>query len=215
MCRTDSHATRSYLKHVLKVHPDLLPMDNQGKVMIFFATQAGKKWGSVQAYKSAVSAIHRLRGWAPPPFDELGPFFVGLKKRCDNTVQGKEAISAHLMLNLSYYWVKTGTLAALRNNFTAVVQFYAMRRVSEVLALTREQIVDKGVGQGFVLSIVRQKNDPYGRGMDIPLPEVTAGGVPVGLIFRAFLASTASLQGQLVRWAAALRRTPASGATAP
>lgn len=46
---------------------------------------------------------------------------------------------------------------------------------------------------GFTLKIRFQKNDPFGHGMTVPLPEVTRGGTRIGDIIRRFRDATASL----------------------
>lgn len=44
---------------VRAVHPDLLPMDNPQKVMIFFIEFKGRKWSAVETAQKAIAAHHR------------------------------------------------------------------------------------------------------------------------------------------------------------
>lgn len=189
------------LKHVVTIHPCLLPMNSAGKIMVFFSTLKGSNWSKVCSYRSAISALHRYRNWHAPPFDEpiVQAFLQGLQKSCNNRVVGKIPISKEEMTALVTHWFLKQSNNGYRNAFLAVVQFYGMRRISEVLALTREQIIDLGVGNGFVIRVDRQKNDKYGRGMEVPLPEHTTDNIPIGPIIRQFLLVTQNVQGILVR----------------
>ena len=184
------------IARVQRCAPDLLPMASTPLVMLYFASLQGGHWAAVSAARSAISEWHRARLLLPPPFTSphLTAFWRGLQKSCINRVQGASPLPKHTLVALLRHWCSLLTLAALRNAFIAVVQFYGMRRISEVLALCRNSLSPGPGGQGFVLSIARQKNDPFGRGMDVALPECTSDPpVPVGSIIRSFLAATSFL----------------------
>lgn len=96
------------IRRVAQVHPDLLPMDNLGKVKIYFSSLAGMKWHRVQAVRCSVSAMHRFHEWAPPPLDSplLKDFWRGLKKSCDNKVSGKQPILPEHLKAMLTHWVR-------------------------------------------------------------------------------------------------------------
>jgi integrase len=169
--------------------------------MIYFATLSGGRWSRVMATRSAVAAYHQAHWLPPPPFADplLANFWRGLQKSCDNTVGGKDVLPKPTLVALLSGWHALPSLAATRNAFVAAVQFYGMRRISEVLALTRADILPGPAGLGYEILIQRQKNDPFGRGHRVFLPETTTDGLPVGAIVRAFLDRTADLPAPLVR----------------
>jgi integrase len=189
------------LKHVVTIHPDLIPMDSTGKLMMFFSTLKGTSEGKVKSYRSAIAALHRIRGWAPPPFEAgvVKAFWDGLLKSCNNQVVGKEPITKQQFTDMVLHWLNKQSTAGMRNAFVAVMQFYGMRRISEVLALTRDQIEDLGEGKGVVIRVTRSKNDRFGRGMEVPIPDKSKEGIPLGQIIRVFLHHTRDLQGVLLR----------------
>lgn len=159
----------------------------------------------VNATKAAVAAYHKIRHLPPPPFNDpaMAYFWEGLRKECDNVVKGKEAITKPQLIGILKHWAKVVSPASKRNQCMAVMQFYAMRRVSEILNLTILNVEDLGVGRGVVLKIPRQKNDKYGRGMEVPLPEKTLDGVAIGSIIRAYLdlPGVRTHEGPLLRYA--------------
>ena len=176
--------------------PDLLPMSSLPLVFFFFASFQGGQWSAVASARSAIADWHRARFLPPPPFDSphLTTFWRGLQKSCNNRVLGASPMPKHLLLSLLRHWCALGSPAALRNAFIAVIQFYGMRRISEVLALRRADLSPGPAGAGFVLVVARQKNDPFGRGMDVVLPECTSDPpVPLGAIIRSFLRVTTLL----------------------
>lgn len=166
----------------------VLPMDEEWKVTAFFAAYAGRHWSMVEAAKAAVTWWHRTNRIEMFPLDSpfLSIFWRGLKKTCVNIVKGKAPIAKEHFRVLVEHWINKRTLCGLRDAFIASIQFYAMRRVSEALNLRRDQIRDQGSDNGIVLVINRQKNDPYGRGMEVPLPEITDDGFPLGVLIRRY-----------------------------
>lgn len=179
----------SIIRHIsTRVSEHVLPMNDEWKVTCCFAAFAGGHWSAVEAAKAAVSWWHRTHRLTMYPLDasDLSDFWRGLRKSCINIVKGKAPISKEHFRALVDYWVMKQSLSGLRDAFVACIQFYAMRRVSEALALQRDQIRDLGAGSGVVLVINRQKNDPYGRGMEVPLPDVTTDGFPVGMLIRRY-----------------------------
>jgi hypothetical protein len=177
------------LRNLTDVHPGLLPMDSIQKIKIAFTAFAGSHWSKIETLRSAVAAYHRDYGLPMPEFDSpyLARYWRGLRKSCINVVKGKEPISKAQFETLVRYWWSKGTPAGFRNAIVACLQFYLMRRVSEVLNMQRSQVTDLGVGKGLVFEILRQKNDPFGRGMKVPLPESTKDGMPLGQMLRYYM----------------------------
>lgn len=176
------------------VHPGLIPMDSMDKVMIYFTTLAGGQWSQVERAKAAIAYWHKMHKIEAPllrvDFPPLSMFWRGLRKSCVNVVKGKAPITNEQFSTLLLHWLRKGTVSGLRNAFVACLQYYAMRRISEVLTLTRDRLTDKGEGQGILLFINRMKNDQYGRGHHVLLPEATNNGVPLARIIRTMLAKT-------------------------
>jgi hypothetical protein len=164
-------------------------MNNIYKVMLYFANFEGRPWQAVLGARSAITAFHNARGWISPPWEapQLVLFWRGLKKRCNNRPVGKQPLPRLLVKRLIDFWEVRGTPAALRNAFICICGFFGLRRISETLALKCQDVRDLGEGNGFTLFIERMKNDPFARGMEVPLPEISRDGIRIGVIFRKFL----------------------------
>ena len=160
-----------------------LPMNSPQKVVLFFSGQEGNKWSKVESFRSAITAWHRVRLLPDPPLHVsfLKPFWHGLRKTCDNIRQASKPINKALVYDLCRHWLQKDTHAGARDAFYASIQFFGMRRQGEVSVIQHDDLEDQGEGNGFNLRIRRAKNDPYGRGLLVPLPEITADGFPLGV----------------------------------
>jgi hypothetical protein len=158
-----------------------LPCDSPQKIALFFAGLEGSKWSKVESFQSAITAWHRIQFIPDPPFKfpSLKPFWHGLRKSCDNTVKATVPATRDLVYDVCRYWLSKDTHCGYRNAFVCVMQFWGMRRQGEITQLLRDHLVDIGAGKGFNLRIVNAKNDPYGRGLLVPLPEQTTDNFPL------------------------------------
>lgn len=174
----------------------LFPLDTRQKVRLYFATFAEqrRKWTAVTNARVALRRLHKERGLRPPPFDHdrLADFWRGLRKACDNTQGGQDAIDPERLRKVLTGWLTRGTNSALRNAFVAAVQFWGLRRISEVTALTRRDITAMQDGS-YTLLVRKQKNDPFGYGQRVPIPAVAHDNFQVGTILRRFLEATRGL----------------------
>jgi len=176
-------STRSRYESALKVvvgssevalGMELLPLDNDQKLMALFARMDGSPWATIGVNKAAVRAWHVERGLVSVfdgAWSELAlRFWTGLKKRADHTRTGtKRPANVEELLSFQRARLAVGTLAGLRDAAAAGVAFYGIRRSSEVWQLARLD-VNLDAERSISLLIRRQKNDPCGRGMACWLP---------------------------------------------
>uniref|UniRef100_A0A0G4HZ40 Uncharacterized protein n=1 Tax=Chromera velia CCMP2878 TaxID=1169474 RepID=A0A0G4HZ40_9ALVE len=178
--------------------------------MLFTAFVANKpvppKASLENQLRSALVWYYRVHNYPPPPFHDpsLRDFFRGWRKQLDHTgVKGKRPLSKSEFLCLLRYWSKRPSLAAARSSFLAVLQFYGARRFSDIRrirrcdielapsfpqdSLSEDGVLTRSPGRCFRLRIVHQKNDPYGRGQYVYLPEVGKDGVPITAIIEHYL----------------------------
>ena len=193
--KTKSKYLRSIQSALVKAggSEKFLPVDSVEKVIAMFTPLKGQKFAKVTALKSALKAYHRAMAWPSPPLDRdsLHYFWEGLQKTCCNIVQGACALENDQMLGLIKYWRSRESLVNRRNAALAVLQFYGMCRVGEILMLTRNDIIKRS--KGIDLRIRRAKNDRFGQGVIKFLPEKTDQGLPLLEIIEAFLKDTEPL----------------------
>lgn len=169
-------------------------MDTKTKVRQFFASLRKGKWSGVVNARTALTRAHKDRRWPTPPFGHhgLADFWRGLRKACDNTQQGQDAIKPKTVRTVIAKWLAAKTGSGARNAFIAAVQFWGTRRISEVLRLTRRDIKPRADG-GYTIMVRKQKNDPFGHGQRVPLPKTAHDGFDVSRPIRRFLRATEKL----------------------
>lgn len=165
----------------------LLPCNTDVKFMVLFSKFEGSPWNSVVTAKSAVRGWHvqrnRIGEWEAAWTERASLFWRGLKKRCDHTLSSaKRPLSITELTDFVRAAQARGSAAGTRNAASAAVCFFGIRRCSEMRALLCS---DVRVGPaGVELHIRRQKNDPFGKGMNCFIPAIPQLGVccPVRLL---------------------------------
>lgn len=169
-------------------------MNTIRKAETYFASFWGKKWSAVTNARTAIARAHREFKWGPTPFGhpDMSDFWTGLRKCCDNTQRGQNALRPDTVRSITRRWMQLGTLDAVRNAFVAVVQTWGVKRISDVLRLHREHISLRGDG-GYTLYIAQSKNDAIREGLKVALPATAHDGFNVSRVVSRFLTMTRGL----------------------
>ena len=133
------------------VDMSLLPIDSTDKLMLVFAAMDGMAWSRIRVNKSAVRAWHHVNKVACV-FDACWvstalQFWRGLKKRAVHSSRSKRGVTLPELFSFIHARLGAGKRAGMRNAVIGSVAFFGIRRISEVLALRRE---DLHSGEGSV-----------------------------------------------------------------
>ena len=158
--RVDVHGAET------EVGLELLPVDSTERLILLFTTMDGMSWTRIRLNKQAVRAWHVSRGMVSifdSAWDERAAhFWRGLKKRANHDSYRKRGVSVEEVFDLAKARLAVGSPAGLRDAAMAMVAFFGVRRVSEVLQFWRSEVV---VTEACIsLWIRRQKNDTAGVG---------------------------------------------------
>jgi hypothetical protein len=196
---------------------------------IFFAFLEGRKWSAVKNFKNAISRHHLEQGWRRPPFDssELSDFWRALKKRCDNTQEGKDAVHPGRLRIAIAFWLQKGSNVAVRNAFIAAVQFWGVKRFDEVRGKTNMSLWGIGIARLTPISrhepcafrrmqvkslrradikgseetgysvIIGKQKNRPNERQTIYLPARAYDGFPVSKVVSTFLAATESIPSKM------------------
>uniref|UniRef100_A0A0G4HEP3 Uncharacterized protein n=1 Tax=Chromera velia CCMP2878 TaxID=1169474 RepID=A0A0G4HEP3_9ALVE len=220
-------------------NPDeFLPMTEVWQAAAVFSALDGRPASVKRTWKSAIQWKHKRQGLPPPPFEHpaLTHYWHGLEKQLRHHVQGKRPLTCQefeqdFLEGSTRNSSNCALLKARRDAALASLLFFGCRRFGDVQHLIRSHVMrcykttesgaflldNQGnkIPDGFALFIVRQKNDPYGRGQWLPLSEFTSR-VHVGAVWDRFLA-VAPAEGPIfratrgARWAESFDYAKAAG----
>ena len=161
-----------------RLQTSLLPLDTEDKFISLFgfikSNEAELKWTRVKSPKSALIKYH-TRSALPCIFDQwtplMGAFWTGLSKSCLHTACGKEPLLFPEVMKAIERLVKADGPSSKRLATMVVVGFFGVRRCSEVLSFTIND-VEGSSSEGFSLKVNYQKNDQEGLGMICLIPSI-------------------------------------------
>ena len=161
---------------------------------------------TINDFKRAVSHWHFHNGYKVPDFAkwDLDWYFTVLPRlrmrQPKNQSINPHASHGHLQLpfdifqRTAFFWLyelsvdlDVNRKAASRDLLLMVLLWVAAKRQSEVFAMSREDIIDLGVDNGFSWLIKVHKTSHIVGRLVTRLPEATDYDLPVGSLLRAFL----------------------------
>ena len=157
----------------------LLPCDAEEKLMLLFSGLVRRPWGTVSAAKAAVRAWHVERNllhsfesaWSPRAWH----FWRGLKKLADHSLRkAKRPLSLHEITVIQRSRLSQSSAAGVRDAAMIALAFFGIRRFAELQALLVSDVDDQDGAIQF--RIRKQKNDPFGEGLVVWVPELPALG---------------------------------------
>ena len=178
----------------------LLPCDTDDKLMLLFSGLLRRPWGTVSTTKAAVRAWHVERdilcsfeaAWTTRAWH----FWRGLKKLADHSLRrAKRPLSLAEVTGVQRCRLAQGSVAGLRDAAMIALAFFGIRRFAELQALLlADVVVEESAVQ---IRIRKQKNDPFGEGLLIWVPELPPLGpfCPAKLL-RAWRQQRAEVHGQ-------------------
>ena len=178
----------------------LLPCNGDDKLMLLFSGMVRRPWGTVSTAKAAVRAWHVERdslhlfeaAWTPRAWQ----FWRGLKKLADHSLRrAKRPLSLAEVASIQRHRLAQGSAAGVRDAAMVALAFFGIRRFAELQALQVSDVVVQDTAIQF--RIKRQKNDPFGEGLLIWVPQLP----PLGLLcpsklLRAWLQLRSETRGQ-------------------
>ena len=157
------------------VGSELLPMDNEDKLMALFGAMTGLPWSTIQVNKAAIRHWHSIHGF-DREYDAAWSeraclFWKGLKKTADHSRKyTKWPLSHEKLQAYQQHSLQKSSQVGIRDAAIVSICFYGARRISETLALSRE---DVKIDDDFIeVFIARQKNDKYDRGHRCWVPRI-------------------------------------------
>ena len=154
----------------------LLPIDNEDKFFAIFSRMLGNSWNSIQTNKAAIRAWHSSHGF-PWLFDKstsekIRLFWMGLRKSADHSSKNVKApVSISEVSNFARYRMSSSTPAGLRDATMALIAFFGVRRMGEVINTARSEVTF--CDDCAVVFIRKQKNDAVGKGMKCYIPTLS------------------------------------------
>lgn len=188
-----SNTLKSY--HTLLPVSSMLPMDSVSKCLLW--VESVKKWrvSTIGVAQAAITLWHRSRLLPSPPFNNLlvANYVKALaRKETTRAQSGATPFRPEEIACLVKYWTAwqhPWRRHGLRNASVLSLQFFGIRRFSDVASLTLGDIkfAEHGTVHAF---IKKQKTDQEGKGHTVILPDKTAAGIQPASILRSYLIAT-------------------------